>query len=200
MRLNIFSFVAVQLLSCVQLFVTPWTIAHQASLSSTILWSLLNFMSTDSAMLSKHLIVCHPLLLLPSIFPNIRVVSNESALHLRCPKYRGFNCSISPSNEYLGLVSSRIDRFDLLVVQRSLKSLLQHNNSKASVLPYSAFFIMAHLSHLYMTTGKATALTILTFVGKVIPLLFNMLSRLILAFLPRRKRLYLCSACGHHPK
>ena len=180
--------------------VTPWTTALQAPLSFTISWSWLKLMSIKPVMLSNHFILCHPLLLLPSIFPSLRVFSSESALRIMWPKYQSFSFSISPSNEYLGLVSSRIDRFDLLVVQRSLKSLLQHNNSKASVLPYSAFFIMAHLSHLYMTTGKATALTILTFVGKVIPLLFNMLSRLILAFLPRRKRLYLCSACGHHPK
>ena len=130
---------------------TPWTAAHQAPLSFTTSWSLLKFMSSESVMLSNHLILCHPLLLLPSIFPRIRLFSNESALHVRWPKYWSF--SISPSNEYSGLISFRIDWFDLLAVQGALKSLLQHHNLKASILWLSAFF-MFQLSHLNMTTEK----------------------------------------------
>ena len=141
-------------------------------------------MSIESGMSSNHLILCLPLPLPPSIFPSIRVFSNKSALHIRWPKYWSF--SISPSNEYLGLISFRIDWFDLLAVQGTLKSLLQHRNLKASILRHSAFF-MVQLSHLYMTTGKAIALTIWTFAGKVMSLLFNMLSRLVIAFLPRSK-------------
>ena len=137
---------------------------------------------------SNHLILCHHLLLLPSIFPNIRIFSKESVLHIRRPKYWSFSFSISPSNEYSGLISFRIDWFDLLAVQGTLKSLLQHHSSKPSILQPSAFF-MVQLSHPYMTTGKAIALTRWTFVGKVIFLLFNMLSRLVIAFLPRSKRL-----------
>ena len=137
---------------------------------------------------SNHLLLCHPLLLLPSIFPSIRVFSDESVLHVRWTKYWCFSFSISPSNEYSGLISFRIDLFDLLAVQGTLKSLLQHHNSKASILQCSAFFIV-QLSHPYMTTGKTIALTRRTFVGKVISLLFNMLSRLVIAFLPRRKHL-----------
>ena len=136
---------------------------------------------------SKHLILCCPLLL-PSVFPSIRVFSSESALHIRLPKYRSFNFSISPSNEYSGLTSFRIDWYDLFAVQGTLKSLLQHHSSKASVLQSSAFF-MVQLSHPYMATGKTVALTIQTFVGKVMSLLFNMLSRFIIAFLPRSKHL-----------
>ena len=139
-------------------------------------------------MLSNYLMLCHPLLLLPSIFPSIRVFSNELALRIRCPKYWSFSFSIIPSNEYLRLISFRIDWFDLLAVQGTLKSLLQHHSSKASVLQCSAFF-MIQLSHPYMTTGKTIALTRWTFVGKVMSLLFNMLSRLIITFLPRSKRL-----------
>ena len=145
-------------------------------------------MSIELAMPSNLLVLCHPLILLPSIFPSIRVFSNESVLHIRWPKYRSFSFSISPSNEYSGLISFRIDWFDLLAVQGTLKSLLQHHHSKASILQHSAFF-MVQLSHLYMTTGKIVALTIWTFVGKVMSLLFNMLSRLVIAFLPRNKRL-----------
>ena len=145
-------------------------------------------MSIESMMPSNHLILCHPLLLLPSIFPSIRVFSNESVLCIRWPKYWSFSFSISPSNEYSGLISFRIDWFDLLAVQGTLKSLLQHHSSKASVLRNSAFFIV-QLSHPYMTTGKTIALTRWTFVGKVISLLFNMLSRLVIAFLPRSKHL-----------
>ena len=135
---------------------------------------------------SYHLILCHPLLLPPSIFPSIRVFSNESVLLIRCPKYWSFSFSISPSNEYSGWISFRIDWFDLLPVQGTFKSLLQHHSSKASILLWSAFFIV-QLSHPRMTTGKTIALTRRTFVGKVMSLLFNMLSRLIIAFLPRSK-------------
>ena len=141
-------------------------------------------MSIESVMPSNHLILCHSLFLLPSNSPSIRVFSNESALHIRWPKYCSFSFSISPSNEYSGLISFRIDWFDFLVVQRTLKSLLQHHSSKASILWCSAFFIV-QFSHPYMTTGKTTALTRQTFVGKVMSLLFNML--LVLAFLPRSK-------------
>ena len=135
---------------------------------------------------SNHLILCHPLLLLPSIFPSIRVFSKESFLPIRWPKYWSFSFSISPSNEYSGLISLRMDWLDRLAVQGTLKSLLQHHNMKASILWHSAFY-MVQLSHPYMTTGKTIALTRWTFVGKVIFLLFNMLSRLFIAFLPRSK-------------
>ena len=137
---------------------------------------------------SNHLILCHPLLLLPSIFPSIRVFSNESTLHIRWPKYWSFSFNISPSNVHPGLISFRMDKLDLLAVQGTLKSLLQHHSSKASVLLCSAFFIV-QLSHPYMTTGKTIALTRRTFVGKVMSLLFNMLSRLVITFLPRSKHL-----------
>ena len=143
-------------------------------------------MSIDSVMPFNHLILCQPLLLLLSIFPSIRVFSNESALHIRWPKYWSFSFSISPSDEYSGLISFRIDWLDLLAVQVTLKSLLQHHRSKASILRHSAFFIV-QLSHPYMTTGKTTSLTRCTFVGKKMSLLFNMLSRLVITFLPRRK-------------
>ena len=152
------------------------------------LMSLLKFMFIESVMPSNHLILCRPLLLPPSIFPNIRVFSNESVLHIRWPKYWSFSCSISPSNEYSGLISFRMDWLDLLVAQGTLKSLLQHHSSKASTLPHSAFFIV-QLSHPYVTTGKTIAVTRQTFVGKVMSLLFNMLSGLVIAFLPRSKRL-----------
>ena len=144
-------------------------------------------MSVESVMPSNHLILCRPLLL-PSIFPSIRVFSNESALHIRWPKYWSFSFSISPSNEYSGLISFRMDWLDLLTVQGTLKSLLQHESSKASILRHSAFF-MVQLSHPYMTTGKPMALTRQTFVDKVMSLLFNMLSRLVIAFLSRSKHL-----------
>ena len=143
----------------------PWTEACQASLSITNSWSLLKLMSIESAMPSNHLIFCHPLLLLPSIFPSIKVYSNGSVLLIRWPKYWSFSFSISPSNEYSRLISFRMDWLDLLAVQGTLKSLLQHHSSKASVLWRSAFF-MVQLSHPYMTTGKTMALTIWTFVGK----------------------------------
>ena len=141
-------------------------------------------MSIELVMTSNHLIVCHPLLLPPSIFPSIRVFSNKSALHIKWPKYWSFSFNISPSNEYSELISFRIDWFDLYTVQGTLKSLLQHHSSKASILWCSAFF-MVQLSYLYMATGKTTALTRWTFVSKVMSLLFNMLSRFVIAFLPR---------------
>ena len=146
-----------QSLSHVRLFETPWTAACQASLSVTNSQSLLNLISIGSVMASNHLTLCHPLLLLPSIFPSIRVFSNESALLIRWPKYRSFSFSISPSNEHLGLISFRMDWLDLLAVQGILKSLLQHRSSKASILQCSAFFIV-QLLHPYMTTGKTIAL------------------------------------------
>ena len=145
-------------------------------------------MSIESVMPSNHLILCRPLLLLPSIFPSIRVFSNESALHIRWPEYWSFSFSISPSNEHSGLITFRMDWLDLLAVQGTLKSLLQHHSSKASILQHSAFFIV-QLSHPYMTTGKTIALTRRTFVGKVMSLLFNMLSRFVITFLPRSKHL-----------
>ena len=149
---------SVQLLSQAQLFATPWTVAHQAFLSITSSRSLLKLMFIESVMPSNHLILCRPLLLLPSIFPSIRVFSNESVLHIRWPKYWSFSFSVSPSNEYSGLISFRMDWLDLLAVQGTLKSLLQHHSSKASILQHSAFFTV-QLSHPYMTTGKTIALT-----------------------------------------
>ena len=181
-------FSSVRLLSRVLLFVTPWTIARQASLSITNSQSLLKLMSIESAMPSNHLILCHPLLLSPSIFCSIRVFSNESALHIRWSKYWSFSFNITPSNEHSGLISFRVDWLDLLALQGTLKSLLQHHSSKASILQRSTFFPV-QLSHPYMTTGKTIALTSQTFVGKVMSLLFNMLSRLVITFLPRSKRL-----------
>ena len=147
---------------------------------------LLRFMSIELMMSSNHLILCHPLLLLPSIFPNVMVFSNESVLCIRWPKYQSFSFSISPS--YSGLISFRIDWFDLLAVQGILKSLLQHHSSKASILQHSAFLIVK-LSHPYMTTRKTIVFTICTFVIKVMSLLFNMLSRFVITFLPRSKHL-----------
>ena len=164
---------SIQLLSCVRLFPTPWTTARQASLSITNSRSLLKLTSIESMMPSNHLILCCPLLL-PSIFPSIRVFSNESVL-VRWPKYWSFSLSISPSNEHPGLISFRMDWLDLLAVPGTLKSLLQHHSSKASILLHSAVFTV-QLSHPYMTTGKTIALTRWTFVGKVMSLLFNMLS------------------------
>ena len=175
---------------------TPWTVARQASLSITNSKSLLKLMFIESVMPSNHLILCHPLLLLPSIFPSIRVSSSESVLHIRWSKYWSFSFSISPSNEYSGLISFRMNWLDLLAVQGTLKSLLQHHSSKASILRLSAFFIV-QLSHPYMTTGKTVALTTWTFVGKVMSLLFNMLSRLVIAFLLRSK-CFLFHGCRQH--
>ena len=166
---------------------TPWIAAHQASLSFITSQNLLKLMSIELVMPSNHLILCHPLLL-PSIFPSIKVFSNESVLCIRWPKYWSFSFSISPSNEYSGLISFRMDWFDILAVQGTLKSLPQHHSSKASVLWGSAFFTV-QLSHPHMTTGKTIALTIWIFVGKVMSLLFNMLSRFVIAFLPRSKHL-----------
>ena len=150
---------------------TPWTVARQASLSITTSRSLLKLMSTESVMPCNHLILCRPLLLLPSVFPCIRVFSKESALCIRWPKYWSFSFSIRPSNEYSGLISFRMDWFDLLAVQGTLKSLLQHHSSKASILGRSAYFIV-QLSHPYLTTGKTLALTRWTFVSKVLCLCF----------------------------
>ena len=183
---------SVQLLSCVRLFVTPWTAALQASLSIANSQSLLKPISIESVMPSNHLILCHPLLFLPSIFPIIRLFSNESVLRIKWPKYWCFSFSISPSNEYSGLIFFTMDWFDLLAVQGTLKSLLQHHSSKASNVHYLAFFIV-QLSNPFMTTGKTIALTRWTFVDKVISLYFNMLSMLAIAFLPRSKCLLISS-------
>ena len=181
-------FCSVQLLSCVRLFVSPWTTEHQASLFITNSWSLFKLMSIQSVMPSSHFILCCPLLLLPSILPSIRVFSNESVLHNRWPKDCSFSFSISPSNEHPGLISFRMDWLDLFPIQGPFKSLLQHHSRKASILWHSAFF-MVQLSYPYMTTGKTIALTRWTFVSKVISLLFNVVSRLVIAFLPRTKHL-----------
>ena len=179
---------SVQLLSRVWLLVTLWTAAHQASPSITNSQSLLKLLSIKLVMPSNHFVLCRPLLLLPSIFPSIRVFSNESVLLIRWPKYWSFSFSISPPNEYSGLISFRIDWVDLLAVQETLKSLLQHHSSKASILWHSAFFTV-QLSHPYMTTGKTIALTRQTFVDKVMSLVFSMLSGFVIAFLPGRKYL-----------
>ena len=173
--------------SGLRLFATPWTAAHHTSLSINSR-SLLQLMSIESVMPSNHFILCCPLLLPSSIFPCIRVFPNQSVLHIRWPKYWSFSFSISPSNECSRLISFRMDWLDLLAVQGTLKSLLQHHTSKASILRLSAFFIV-QLLHPYMTTVKTIALTEWTFVGKVMTLLFNKLSMLVIMFLPRRKRL-----------
>ena len=165
---------------------SPGTAACQASLSFTISWSLLRLMSIESMMPSNHLILCHSLLLMPSTFPRIRVFFNELALYIRWPKYWSFSSRICTSSEYSGLISFRIDWFDHLAIQGTLKSLLEHHSLKASLLRHSAFFTVP-LSHPYMTTGKTIALTLWTFVSKVMSLLFNMLSRFVIAFLLRRK-------------
>ena len=180
------SFSWIQLLSHVWLLVTPWTAEQQASLSITNSWNLFKLMSIQSMMPSNDLILYCPLLLLPSIFPRIRVFSNESDLCIRWPKYWRFSFNISPSCEQPGLISFRMDWLDLLAVQGTLKSLLQHHSSKASILRSWAFFIV-QLSHPYMTTGKTKVLTTWTFVGKVMSLLFYMLSRLVITFLLRSK-------------
>ena len=178
--------------SCVWFFATPWTTARQASLYITNSWSPPKSMSIESVIPSNHLSLCCTLLLSPSIFPSIKVFSNESALLIRWPKYWSFSFNISPSNEQSRLISFRMDWLDLLAVQGTLKSLLQHHSSKASILWCSAFFIV-QLSHPYMTTGKTIALIRQTFVGKVMSLLYNaemlMLSRLVITFLPRSKHL-----------
>ena len=181
-------FSSVHLLSRVRLFATPWTAAHEASLSITNTRRLLKLKSIASVMPSNNLILRCPLLLLPSVFPSIRVSSNESVLHIRWPNYWSFSFSISPSNEYSGLISFRMDWLDLFGVQETLKSLIQYHSSKASFLQHSAFFIV-QLSHPYMTTGKTIGFTRRTFVSKIMSLIFNMLSRLVIAFLPRSKHL-----------
>ena len=175
--------VVVQSLNRAQLFVTTWTAASQVSLCITNSRRLPKLMSFESMMSSNHLILSCLLLLLPSIFPSIRVSSNEAVLHTRWPKYWSFSFNIHPSKEYSGLISFRLD---LLAVQGTHKSLLQHHSSKASILQCSVFFIV-QLSHPYMTTGKTITLTLQTFVGKVMSLLFNTLSRLVITFLPRSK-------------
>ena len=180
-------FNSVQSLSRVLLYAATWTSALQASLSIINSQSPPKPMSIESVMPSNRLILCRPLLLLPTIFPSIRVFSDESALHIRWPKYWSFSFNITPSNEHPGLISFRMDWLDLLAVQGTLKSLL-HHSSKASILRRSGFFIV-QLSHPYMTTGKTIALTRQNFVGKAMSLLFNMLSRLVITFLPRSKRL-----------
>ena len=187
--------------SCIVLFATPLTAAHWASLSFTISQSLLKIMSIKSVMPSNHLIICHHLLLLPSTFPSIRVFSNESALCIKWPKYWSFRFNISPSNEYSELISFRIDWLDLLAVQGTIKSLLQHYSSKASIHQRSAFFVL-QLSCPHMTTGKTIDLTRRTTVGKVTSLLFNMLSRFVRVFLPRSKCLNFMAVvtiCNYRP-
>ena len=169
-------------------FATPWTAARQASVSIHNFWSLLKLMSIASVMPSNRLILCRPLLLPPSIFPSIRVFTNELVLCMRWPKYWSFSFSIIPSKEHPGLIFFRTDWLDLLAVLGTLKSLLQHHSSKASILRRSAF-VTVQLSHPYMTTGKTIALTRRTFVGKVMSLLLNILSRLVITVLPRSKRL-----------
>ena len=175
------------------------TAVHQTSLSFTNYWSLLKLLSIESVMPSNHLILCRVLLLQPSIFPSIRVFSSESSLRIRWPKYWSFSLSISPSNEYSGLISFRVDWLDLLAAQGTLKSLLQHRSSKASILQHSIFFIV-QLSHSYMTTGKTIALSRQTFVGRVMSLLLNMLSRLVIAFLLFIASVTICSDFGGPPK
>ena len=174
--------------SCVWHFVTPWAAAHQDSLSIINSQNFFKLMSIESTMLSNHLILCRLLLLPSSILPGIKVFSNESPLHIRWPKYWSFTFSISPSSEYSGLISFRIDWLEVLSVQGTLKNLLQHHSSKASIIWLSAFFIV-QLSHPYMPIGKTIALTGQTSVGKVMSMLFNMLSRLFIVFLPRSKHL-----------
>ena len=173
--------------NCVWLLATPWTAACQASLTITNSQSLLKLMSIELVMLTNHLILCHPLFLLPAIFPSIRVFSDELVHHIRWSKYWSFTFTISPFNEYSGLISFRMAWLDLLAVQGSLKSLLQHNSLKVSILQFSAFFIV-QLLHPYVTTGKTIALTRQCYVSKVMSLLFNMLSRLVIVFLPRSKQ------------
>ena len=182
----IYAFSSVQSLRHVWLFATPWTAARQASLSITNSWSLLKLMFIESVMPSSHLILCCPLLLLLPIPPSIRVFSNESTLCMRWPKYWSFSFSISPSSEHPGLISFRMDWLDVLAVQVTLKTLLQHHSSKSSIFQHAPFFTV-QLSHPYTATGKIIGLTRWTFVGKVMSLLFNMLSRVVITFLSRNK-------------
>ena len=184
--MKIRQFSSVQSLSHIRLFATPWTAAHQAFLSITNSWSPPKPMSIELVMPSSHLILCRPLLLLTSMFPSITVFSNKSVLHIRWPKYWSFSFNISPFNEHSGLISFRMDWLIIFAVQGTLKSLFQHHSAKASILWCSAFFIV-QLSHPYMTTGKIIALTRWTFVDKVMSLLFNMLSRLIINFSPKER-------------
>ena len=188
--------VVVQLLSHVRLVVTPWTVAHQASLSFTVSWSLLKFMSFESVILSNHLILCCLLLLLPSIFPSIRVFSSKLALCISWPNNWSFSFSISPSSKYSGLISLRIDWFDLLAVQGTLKSLLQNHSSKASVLWCSAFF-MVQLSHPYITTGKTIVLTTGTLVCKVMSLLFSYADQMSVASVSHFCRVHMEDSESH---
>ena len=180
----------VQSLNHFWLFAIPWTAAQQTSLSFIIAWNLLKLTSIESVMASKRLVLCHLLLLLPAIFPGIRVFSNELALPIRWPKYWSFSFSISTYNEYSGLIFFRIDWLDLLAVQRTLMGLPQHHSSKASILRCSTFF-MVQLPHPYMTTEKTIVLTRQTLVGKVMSLIFNALSRLVIAFLPRSMHIFI---------
>ena len=182
-------FRSIQSLSHFWLFLNLWTAAHQDCLSITNYWSFLKLMFIQSVMPSNNVILCHPLLLLPSIFPSLRGFSNESAICIRWLKYWSF--SISPSNEHTGLILFRMDWLDLLACQGTLKSLLQHHSSKISILQHSVFF-MVQLSHPFMTTGKTIALTRWTFAGKIMSLFFEMLSKLVVAFLPRSKCLFVC--------
>ena len=177
----------VQSLSCVRLFATPWTAVHQASLSITISWSLLKLMSTESVMPSSHLVLCRPLLLLPSVFPSIKIFCSKSALCIRWPKYWCFSFSISPSSEYSGLISFTINWFVLLAVQQTLKSLLQHYSLKVSVLQCSALLSSSHVYTWLLE--KNIVLTKCTFVGEVMSLLFNMLFMFVISFLSRSKGL-----------
>ena len=193
---NNWKFSSVQLLSHVRLFATPWIAAPQAFLFITISRSSLRLTSIESVMPSSHLILCCPLLLLPPISPSIKVFSNESTLRMTWPKYWSFSFSIIPSKEIPGLISCRMGWLDLLAVQGTLKSLFQHHSSKASIFQCSAFFTV-QLSHPYMTTGKTIALTRRTLVGRVMSLLLNMLSRLVITFLPKSKRL-LTHGFSHH--
>ena len=195
-RTSLFS--SVQSLSHVWLFATPWIAACQASMSISNSRSSPRFTSIESVMPSSHLILCHPLLLLPPIPPSIRVFSSESTLPMRWPKYGSFSFSIIPSKEIPGLISFRMDWLDLLAVQGTHKSLLQHHGWKASILRRSAFFTV-QLSHPYMTTGKTIALTRRTVVGKVMSLLLNMLCRLVITFLPRSKHLLIHGFSHHLP-
>ena len=190
MDISSFRFSSLQSLSCVRLFVTPWTTARQASLSITNSWSLLKLMSIELVLPSNYLILCCFLLLLPSIFPSIRIFSSVSALPIRWPKYWSSSFSISPSSEYSGLISFRIDWFNHFAVQWTLKSLLQHHSSKASILQHSAL-LLVQFSYPYMTTRKTITLTKWAFISKVMCLLFNMLSGLIIALFPKSKCLFI---------
>ena len=195
---DLFTWVVAQLPSCVWLFATPWTAAHQASLSLTISRSLPKFMPIALVIPASHLILWCPLLFCPQSF-QASGTYNESAVPISWPKHWSFSFSISPSNEYLGLIFFRIDWFDLLAVQGTLRSLLQHQSSKASILWHSAFFTVQLSQQEYMTTGKTIALTIRTFAGRVMSLLFSTLSSFLIALLPRSKRLWF-HGCGHHPQ